>query len=161
MWTKQQLIDEAFGEIRLQGYQFDIAPEEQQMALRRLDTMMATWSAKGVRLGYLFGTSPDDSSLDSDSGVPLYAVEAVYLNLAIRLAAGLGKAVASDTRKAAAAAYDTLLWAAAQPIEQQMPSTMPRGAGSRVFRAANQPFMPSPDLGPLQIAEDGGLQFGS
>lgn len=156
-WTKRQLIDEAFAELALAGYSFDITPEEQQTALRRLDTMLATWEAKGVRVGYAFPTSPEDSSLDAQSGLPDGAVETVFLHLALRIATGFGKQLSSATRKAASDGYDALLWAAARPIEQQLPNTMPRGAGNKPWRTVNQPFFPRPDENPLQIAQGGDL----
>src|SRR5437868_8121035 len=62
-WTKEQLIDEAFAELRLAGYTFDIAPEEKQTALRRMDTMMATWEGRGIRVGYPLPSSPDGSDI--------------------------------------------------------------------------------------------------
>jgi hypothetical protein len=158
-WTKRELIDEAFGELALQGYEFDITPDEQQTALRRLDTMLATWEAKGVRVGYAFPSSPDDSDLDTPSGLPDSAVETVYLNLAIRLASGFGKQISSDTRRAAREGYDTLLWAAAQPIEQQLPSTMPRGAGNRIWRNSQRPYFPPPDDDPLGLTPGGDLSI--
>lgn len=156
-WTKQQLISEAYGALALQGYEFDISPDEQQMALRRMDTMLATWEARGVRIGYAFPAGPDDSDVNSDAGVPDYAVEAVYLNLAQRIAGGYGKALDQDARAAAKNAYDVLLWQAAQPIQQQLPATMPRGAGNRAWRNSQRPFMNKPDDSPLQIQQGGDL----
>ena len=158
-WTKKQLIDEAFGELALQGYEFDISAEEQQTALRRLDTMMATWEAKGIRVGYAFPSSPDDSDIDADSGLPDAAIETTYLNLAIRIAAGFGKQLPSDTRRNAREGYDALLWKAAQPIEQQQPSTMPRGAGNRIWRNSERPYFPAPDDNPLGISQGGDLNI--
>lgn len=157
MWSKRQLIDEAYGELALQGYVFDISPEEQQTALRRLDTMMATWEARGVRVGYPFPSSPDDSDLDEDSGLPSSAVETVYLNLAIRLAAGKGKQLSVDTRRTAGQGYDTLLWAAAQPIPQQLPNTLPRGAGNKPWGAIDRPFFNSPNTERLVSDDPGSL----
>lgn len=158
-WTKRQLINEAFAELALQGYEFDITPEEQQTALRRLDMMMATWEARGVRVGYAFPASPDDSDLDTDSGMPDSAVETTYLNLAVRIAAGFGKQVSVDTKRAAREGFDVLLWGAAQPIEQQQPSTMPRGAGNRIYRNSQRPFYNAPDNNPLDIAQGGDLNI--
>lgn len=158
-WTKRQLIDEAFAELALQGYEFDITPEEQQTALRRLDTMMATWEARGVRIGYAFPSSPDDSDPDTDSGLPDSAVETAFLNLAIRIAAGFGKQLSPDTKRVAREGFDVLLWAAAQPIEQQQPSTMPRGAGNRIWRNSQRPFFPEPDDSPLGISQGGDLNI--
>lgn len=158
-WTKRQLVDEAFAELALAGYTFDITPEEQQTALRRLDTMMATWEGRGVRVGYAFPSSPDTSDLDTDSGLPDRAVETVYLHLAIRIATGFGKMLPSATRKAASEGYEALLWAGAQPQQQQLPNTMPRGAGNKPWRTVNQPFFPTPSDDPLQVGRGGDLDI--
>ncbi len=158
-WSKRQIISEAFGELAIQGYEFDVSPEEVQTALRRLDTMMATWEARGIRVGYAFPSSPEDSSADSDSGLPDSAVETTYLNLAIRLAAGYGKQISAETKRSAKEGFDTLLWAAAQPIEQQQPDTMPRGAGNRAWGDNPRPFFPTPDNSPLGIGAGGSLDI--
>lgn len=160
-WTKRQLIAEAFAELALAGYAFDIDPEEEQGALRRLDTMMATWGSQGLQLGYAFGTSPDDSDLDQAAGIPLEAVEAVYLALAIRIAAGKGKTLAATTTRTAKAAFDALMSraASAQVQEQQLASGTPRGAGRKPWRTVNAPFVPIPNVDPLQNTTDGGLNF--
>ena len=131
MWTKRELIREAFAELGLAAYEFDVSADEEQTALRRLDTMLATWEAKGVRIGYAFPSGPDASDPDDESGIPDAAVEAVYLNLATRLAGGFGKAVSPTLAGTAADAYNALLIRAATPAAQQLPETMPRGAGSR------------------------------
>ena len=90
-WTKQQLIDQAFSELARAGYVFDLGADVREDALRQLDTMMATWSGVGISIGYLLPDSPDDSNIDDDAGIPLTAVEPVYMNLAVKLAAGRGK----------------------------------------------------------------------
>ncbi len=159
MWSKRQLIEEAYAELALADYVFDLTPEEQQTALRRLDAMLATWEAKGVRVGYAFPSSPADSDLDTPSGLPDSAVETVFLNLATRLAPGSGKAIASSTRKAASDGYDTLLWAAARPQQQQLPNTLPRGAGNKPWRTVNQPFFPTPSAEPIAITPGGDLDI--
>ena len=123
-WTKGQIVDEALAELAL-GSAFDVDPEEREACLRKLDAMMATWDAKGVRVGY---NGP--GALADDSGLPLSAVETVSLNLAIRCAPGYGKVLSPQTLATARAGYDTLLIAAAMPPQQQLPS-MPRGAGNR------------------------------
>lgn len=146
-WKKLDLVMAAYGELSLgDDSGFDISPEERQKGLRRLDSMLATWAAKGVRVGYAFA-----GGLNDDSGIPDSANETVYLNLARRLAPGFGKTLSAETLKNARDGYDTLLWGAAQPIEQQLPHTMPRGAGTRPWRTAGRPFLPQPDTDPLQI----------
>jgi len=157
MWSKLQIIDEAFSELAIQGYVFDISPDEQQAALRRLDVMMATWEKKGVRVGYAMPANPQDSNIDSASGLPNYAVEAVYLSLAIRLAASYGKQISMDTRKLARDGYDLLLIDAAQPQEQQMRGSMVSGAGNKGIYSANSRFFSAPTNNPLGNTQGGDL----
>lgn len=157
MWTKRALINEAFSELGLQGYEFDITPEEQMTALRRLESMMATFEAKGVRVGYAFQI-PDELDPDTESGLPDSAVEPVYLNLAIRLGPGFGKAIRAETKQAAKDGYTTLLWIAAQPQQQQMRGGMPAGAGNR-NRLPYRPFLAPPDRSPLSVGPGGELNI--
>lgn len=156
-WTKGEILRDAFGVLALHGFEFDLTPDEQQAALRRLDTLLATWEGKGIRLGYAFPSSADGSDVGDDSGLPDSAVEAVYSNLAVRLAAAFGKQLPADTLRAARESYDILTWGAAQPIEQQLPSTMPRGAGNRIWRNSQRPFFPRPDDDPLRITQGGDM----
>ena len=158
-WTKRQLISEAFAELGLAASDFDLQPEEMQTALRRLDSMLAMWDGKGIRLGYPLPSSPDDSDLDQASGLPDGAVETVYLNLAMRIAPSFGKAVSIDTRRNAGAGYDRLQIAAAQPLPPQQPSTMPRGAGNKPWRPLSSPFFSKPQATPLQISPGGDLDI--
>ena len=151
---------EAFAELALAGYVFELDPEELQTGLRRLDSMMATWDAKGVRLGYPLAISPGDSDLQQDSGLPLAAVEAVYLNLAIRLAAGFGKTMKPSTIVTARQDYDALLRPLTQPLATQLPGGMPLGAGNSRARGGLRPaFTPTPDTSPVQVGPNGNLDF--
>lgn len=151
MWTKRQIVMEAYGELALAGYEFDITPEEVQTGQRRLDTMMATWEGLGIQVGYAFPASPEDSDPDTPSGLPDKAVETVYLNLAIRLAAGVGKALSPDTKRNAQTGYAVLLSEAAKPRQQQLPSTLPRGAGNKPWYGLNNPFFREACNDPLPV----------
>jgi hypothetical protein len=155
-WTKRQFVTEAFDSIGLAGYVFDLQPEQLQSALRKLDSMMATWNAKGIRLGYPLPSSPQDSDLDEETNVPDSAFEAVYTNLALKIAPSFGKQVAIEVKVAAKQAYDTLLQRATAPIEKQLPSTMPLGAGQKPWRLDN-PFV-APPQNPVQTGPEGYLE---
>lgn len=159
-WSKRQLAAEALGEIGIASYEFDITPDEQQMVIRRLDSMMATWeSAWSIRLGYKFPSTADGSDPDDDSGLPDGANETVFLNLAIRVASAFGKQLSADTRANARQGWDALLEGATFPIEQQLPNTLPRGAGAKFWRSFDQPFFPAPDSDPLSIGAGGDLDI--
>lgn len=157
-WTKRQFVTQAFEEIGLAAYVYDLTPEQLQSALRRLDSMMASWNAKGIRLGYPIPSSPQNSSLNEETNVPDSANEAIYTNLGIRIAPGFGKTVSTDTKATAKTTYDTLLSRAAMPPEQQLPGTMPAGAGNKPWRTYDNPFLNRP-VDPLLAGEDGPIEF--
>ena len=157
-WTKRQFIEQAFDEIGLASYSFDLTPEQVQSALRRLDTMMAAWNALGIRLGYPLPSSPQDSDLDEQTNVPDSSNEAIYTNLGIKLAPSYGKQVMDDTKTTAKESYNTLLSRAAMPMEQQLPSTMPAGSGNKPWRVYDNPFV-RPPVDPLLAGGDGQIEF--
>jgi hypothetical protein len=156
-YTKRQFVEEAFAELGMANYTFDLQPQQLDYALRRLDAMMATWNAKGIRLGYPLPSSPQDSDLDTETQVPDSANEAIVANLAIRIAPQYGKTVAIDTRTTAKLGYDTLLARATFPLEQQFPRTLPLGAGQKPWRY-DTPFMPGP-VDPVLAGPDGPIEL--
>ena len=160
-WTKRQIVEQAFGELALASYDFDLSPEEMQAALVKLDTMMATWGSQGIQIGYALGITPDDTDPDQDSGLPLEAVESVYMGLAVRIAASKGKALPTSTKATARDAYDALMARAASNAvqQQQFAQGTPTGAGRKTWRSFNRPFTPTPNTDPLQNSDDGGLDF--
>ena len=143
-WTKQQLIQQAYTEIGKNPNIFNIDPDDMESALRTLDSMMASWNNRGIRLGYALPSSSDSSSLDSESGVPDWANEAIYLTLAVRLAPGIGKTPTPQTLLAARTAFATLPNRGAFPPEQQFRNGLPSGAGNKPQRTANYTFLPPP-----------------
>lgn len=153
-WTKNDIIAQAFAEIGLPVEVFNVGAERMNRALRQLDAMMATWQARGIHVGYMLPSGPDNSSLDDESGLPDVAVETVYLNLAIRIAPGRGKVVSPETKANAAQGFEGLLVAAAQPPQQQFRSTLPLGAGNKPWRTSTGPFMPVP-VDPFVVTENG------
>lgn len=158
-FTKRDIVNQAFEEIGLASYVFDLQPQQLDSALRRLDAMMATWNAKGIRLGYPLPSSPADSDLDQDTGVPDNAIEAMILNLAVRVAPGFGKTVSPDTKGNAKRAYNELLANSAMPLEMQLGNeTIPSGAGNKGWRYYNNPFLRAPQ-DPLQVGSDGILDL--
>ena len=158
-YTKRDIIEQAFEEIGLASYVFDLQPQQLNSALRRLDMMMGTWNAKGLRLAYPLPTSPSDSDLDQEIGVPDSAFEAMYLNLAIRISSGFGKVVSPDTKAAAKRAYNEVVANSAQPVEMQLGNeTIPAGAGNKGWRYYNNPFLREPQ-DPLTVGSDGILDL--
>ncbi|CAB4137558.1 Tail accessory factor GP4 [uncultured Caudovirales phage] len=157
-YSKRQFVAAAFEEIGLASYVFDLQPEQLQSAMRRIDAMMADWNGKGIRLGYPLPNSPQDSDLDEPTLVPDWANEAIITNGAVRLAPGYGKVVMPETKAVAKDSYNTLLQRATMPPEQQLPATMPAGAGNKPWRVYDNPFI-RPPVDPVDAGPDGPLQF--
>ena len=156
-WTKRQFVEAALEEIGMASYVFDMTSQELQSSCRRLDAMMADWNSKGLRLSYPLPGSPEDTDLDTETAVPDMANEAIITNLAIRLSASYGKQLMPQTAGVARRAYANLLSRFACPPEQQLPSTMPSGAGNKPWRW-DDPFLEEP-LDPVDVGPDSELEF--
>lgn len=157
-WTKRDFVTAAFEEIGLASYVYDLQPEQMNMALRRLDSMLATWNAKGIRLGYPIPSDANGSDLDDDSNLPDAANQAVILNLAVQLAPGFGKVVLPETKRGAKDAYNGLLSLMTKPLQQAFPGTFPRGAGTKSWQTTSDPFFPKPET-PILSGDDGDIEF--
>lgn len=146
MWPKKLHIEKAFGELALAGFIYDISPELMEDSLLTLDAMMADWLGMGIDIGYVFPATPDDSNVDDDSGVPDTDNQAVYMNLAVTLAAARGKTLTARTLLAASRGYNRLLGAVARAAARPMPmpNTMPRGAGNKAWRCWDRFFPGDP-----------------
>lgn len=157
-WTKKNLIDQAFEEIGLAAYVYDLTPEQYQSALRRLDAIVATLEAKGIRLGYPLPSAPNSSSLTVETNVPDTAAEALFTMLAIRIAPQFGKTVSMETKQVARASYLSLLQkAVGVPNERQLQGTLPRGAGNKPWRY-DTVYVDQPD-DPLAVGPDADFDF--
>lgn len=156
-WTKRQFIIQAYEEIGMANYIFDLQSEQLQSAARRLDAMMALWNGKGIRIGYPLATNPEDVDIDTETNVPDAANEAIYQNLAIKLAPGLGKAVSQDLKMGASDGFKTLTERGSRPAARQMPKGWPRGAGNKTWRR-NSTFTQKPVEG-LEAGDDSNIEF--
>jgi len=155
-WTKRQLIEQAFDEIGLAPYVFDLTADQLESALRRLDSLAATWNGKGIRIGYPLTSSPQNSDIDTDTNIPDMAAEALFLALANRIAPSYGKVVSPETKANAKIAYDALLNKFAVPPEMEIPGGFPIGAGYKSY-SVGEPFAPVVDK--LLVGDDSALDF--
>lgn len=131
-WTKRQIVEQALEELGLASYVFDMQPEQVESARRRLDSMMALWDSKDIRFGYPLASEANSGDLDQETNIPDFAVEAVYLNLAIRLASSFGKAVPIELKAMARDAFETIQLAMiSNPPRVRLDPSLPRGAGHK------------------------------
>lgn len=142
MWTKRTLVEEAYAELALANWVWDLQPEEIQWAVNRMDMMLSLWAAKGINVGYPLS---DGSGSDPEQSceVLAFAVPAIVLNLARSIATGKGKQLSQipETLRAARDALSFLETMAAQPGTLQKPYYLPVGAGSKPWRYYWGPFI--------------------
>lgn len=144
-WTKREIIAQAYAELGLANYVFDLSPDQQADAMRRLNSMLGTWNARGIRIGYTIPAAASGGDLDDDSAIPDSAIEATYLNLAVRLAGGIGRQAPSTLFASAKDAYTALISLHASPIEKQLPTYVPLGAGNKPWRFSDNEYVLEPD----------------
>lgn len=140
-WTKRQLIVQAYSELGLADYVFDLSADQLADAMRKMNSMMATWNAKGIRLGYPMPTSASGGDLDDDSAIPDSANEAVYQNLAIRIAVGIGRVAPNDLKTSAKEAYSALLNLHSVPMKRHLTADLPLGAGNKPWRQSDNQYI--------------------
>lgn len=153
-WSKRQFCEAAYEEVGLAGYVFNLQPEQLQIAVKRLDSMMASWNARGIRLGYPIPENPKFTDLTADTNVPDYANEAVYKNLALKIAPVHGKQIAGDLRVDAKVAYNAMLTKSVGVREMAI-GRLPAGAGAK---CPTSPFIERA-IDDLQSGLDGYIEY--
>lgn len=134
-WTKRDIIQSSLTELGLGPRVYSHKPELLTTALRVLDGLMEEWRGKNIEIGYPAVTDPRLSYLSDDTRLPAYAIEAVRLHLAIRLAPQMGRDVMPETRQRASVAYDALITHLdRQPKIMRLPVTTPLGQGNKPWR---------------------------
>lgn len=125
--TKKDIITQAFDNIGLSSYDFDMDAGQYQSALDKLDTMIGQWHGRNMDLRYVLPTV----SIDEESGLETWAEEAVILNLALRIAPSFGKQLQIETKQFAKQAYTTLLNNTLK-IKEVDTSDLPIGSGYKI-----------------------------
>lgn len=132
-YTRRQLVEDALDEIGFSPDDFDMPAAKLQSAARKLDSMIAQWNARGVLLGWPIPSSPELTDLDTETGLPDAAWEAVVTNLALRIAPSFGKPVMQETKSAAKMAKNTLFAKSVATLKRSL-GTLPSGAGNKPHR---------------------------
>lgn len=130
-WTKREIITQAFEELGLAAYAFDLKPEEMQSAMVKLDTMMADWTARGIVFDPVYPNpaGPTDGDLDDETNAPIDANAPMFNNLALLLGPPFGKTPRPETMKMAASGFSLLMGKVVVPAIQM--TGMIRGAGNK------------------------------
>jgi len=131
MTTKRQLIEQMFVECGVNGWEYDITPEEKDKALTRLDAMMAELQGRGISLGYNFPSAIGEGDLDDDLGVADQAFYGLATLGAERLAPTMGKTQSLASRMALTAAMKAVRSAAVVLVPDQVVGNLRTGSGNR------------------------------
>jgi len=131
--TKGTIVNMAFEEIGLAGYNLDATSDEQASALRRLDALMARWAGPGMNLdvGYNFPASVGSSTMNDASGIPDMGLDAAVVDLALSIAPGIGKTLSVETRIRYRQSFNALRATFAVIPEVSLPFSTLRGAGNK------------------------------
>lgn len=91
MITKNDIVLNAFSEMRISGITVSPNPTEVTDAITVLDNMMLNWENENICIGYIRPESYGQSDPNDDSGIPDTAVFAVVANLSKVLCPSYGK----------------------------------------------------------------------
>jgi hypothetical protein len=157
-WTKRQFVVKAFSELGLGAYIFDSNPEKLQDGVVTLDAMMGMWNSEGIRIGYPIPSSPENTDLDEETGVPDSANMAIYKSLAVELAPGIGKTPSPDSKITANRAKSALMGQTSSIEPVHMRSTMPIGQGNKSRGSRRRRFFPG-QAQTIDAGKDSEIEF--
>lgn len=128
---KREILELAFDDCGLAGYEFDRTPEEQSMALRKLNALMLEhpWN----KLGY---TQPayGVGLAEEPSGLPDTAINAVAQYLALRIAPGIGNTLSAEQKATMSRSLSLLQSEVATLPKMDLAGSTVRGTGNRWSR---------------------------
>lgn len=138
--TKRQLIEQAFSEVAINGWEYDIDPSEKDTALTRLDMLMRSLLSKGLDLSYNFPARIGGGDLDDMLGCPDGAFDGLAVLLALRLCPTMGKKLSAESRMALGDAMKAVRASAASLVPSMLlaPAT-PIGSGNKPW-STHWPF---------------------
>ncbi len=139
-WTKKQLVEKAFEKIGLAAYVYQLNPSQILGAVQDMDSMVAAWTEVGINIAYPLNNTPTPD-IDEQTGIPIAANLAIYMNLGALIAPGFGKVLSQEFKVTAASAYAALLnWALIPVCQMRLPGRMPIGAGNKYWNSISYPF---------------------
>lgn len=146
---KGDLINDAYSQMRISGLTVQPTPEDLDVALMRLENMMAEFSIRNINVGY---TLEDDPDPNTPHNVERWAWHGIATNLAIRLIPDFNKEVPQTLFAQASQSLSNMSGRTALVRQVNYPSRQPRGSGNtqRYNRWAR--FYRPPAEAPLESA---------
>lgn len=147
MSTAGEIIERAFKRILVGGADAAPEPDEYADALEDLNSMMLSFEANGIRLGYTVVDNVSD-----DVTIPSSAILAVVSNLAVNIAPDYGVAVSPILADQANTGMKTLRKIALPRIATSYPDTLPMGSGNMEYGGWEDEFFASGVFALLSLA---------
>ncbi len=136
---KGEYVSGAYEQLAIWGITADPEPQEIVKALVRLNGLMLQWENRNIFLGWNVGAEdPND-----ESGLPDWAQEAVFTNLALKIAPLYGRMATTDQKQEAANAYEAITLN--NLCNMEYPDTMPVGAGNQRYGYSSRRFFVETD----------------
>lgn len=140
--TKRQIVEMAYEECSLAGYEFNVTPEELFSGLRKLDALMAEWAQSSKDLGYNFPATFGAGDLEDYSGIPDAAINGAAISLAMAIAPAMGKQMSAETRARIAKSMTVISALCAKQVSMGWARSTVAGAGNRRWGwGYGSPFM--------------------
>jgi hypothetical protein len=127
MTLKVDFINGAYSQMRISGITVNPSPEDNELALERLEDMAEEFEARNICTGYNFEDTPDPNS---PHNVERKYWQAYKTNLAVRLLPDFGKTPTPALITQQQQSYSFISALTAPRRETQYPSRQPRGSGS-------------------------------
>lgn len=149
--TKIDIINEAYDQIRISGLTVSPNPNDTNIALVRLESMMAQFEARNICVSYNFTFEPDPND---PSGLELEHQFMASSNLTLRLVSSFGKDVPQMLYSMAnqSLATSSSISSAKSIRQVQAPNRMPLGSGVSNRYNNWQRFNRNPTLPPEECA---------
>lgn len=128
-YFKVDVISDAYSRMRISGLTLEPTPEDLELALTRLEDMMAMWESRNIIINYNFEDIPDPNTLTS---VKAAYKNAMSSNLAIELIPDFNKEVPAVLYRQASASLDNVSGRVALERINQVPypHRQPVGSGN-------------------------------
>ena len=149
--TKGQLVNVALKHLAVSGSLINASTEDEYDFLVFLEMMVASWTNKGIQIGYKlseFGIDPDATE---ESGIAVDDAAAISLNLATYGASSKGLLVSPNLKGEAYTAYCGLF--SAELIQRESNSMLPTGSGNTYEGSYMSDYQPVDDN--MTVENDG------
>lgn len=144
MITKGVIVKTALDMLGMNGALSSASPDTTERFLGFLEMMIASWTNKGLSIGYKLSQDVINPLASDDSGVVIDDLAAVAANLAVFGSNAMGSMAPPGVSKIASDGYCALF--VAYPIERQSNPYMPLGTGSSVYALSPSYQCPSENL---------------